>query len=45
MIVVVLLGTGMRLGELVNLEWDHVGIDNGGTITVTGKKRHLQAYP
>src|SRR5690606_6390362 len=31
MIVVILLGTGMRLGELVNLEWDHVGIENGGT--------------
>ena len=45
MIVVILLGTGMRLGELVNLEWDHVGIENGGTITVYGKKRELSSIP
>jgi integrase/recombinase XerD len=42
--VVVLLGTGMRLGELVNLRWDDVDFLNK-VITVIGKKRQQSSIP
>lgn len=39
-----LLGTGIRLGELINLKWDNVDFKNG-TITVFGKKRQYRSIP
>lgn len=42
--IVVLLGTGMRLGELVNLRWDDVDFVNQA-ITVVGKKRQQSSVP
>jgi len=46
MIVIILLGTGMRLGELVNLTWHSINIENGaGTLTVYGKKRRDSSIP
>jgi len=43
-IVMVLLGTGMRLGELVNLKWSDVDFVNQ-VITVMGKKRQQSSIP
>ncbi|MBO8162068.1 MAG: tyrosine-type recombinase/integrase [Thermosipho sp. (in: Bacteria)] len=43
-IIYVLLGTGVRLGELVNLKWDDVDLKNG-VITVFGKKRQMRSVP
>lgn len=37
-VIVTLLGTGVRLGELVNLRWDDVDLQNM-TITVFGKRQ------
>lgn len=44
MLVVFLLGTGVRLGELVNLKWDDVSFVNF-TVTVCGKKREQSSIP
>ncbi|WP_313637977.1 tyrosine-type recombinase/integrase [Paenibacillus sp.] len=44
MLVVFLLGTGVRLGELVNLKWDDVSFINF-TVTVCGKKREQSSIP
>ncbi len=43
-IILFLLGTGVRLGELVNLKWQHVLFDQG-IITVYGKKREYSSIP
>lgn len=43
-IIIVLLGTGMRLGELVNLKWSEVDFNNE-IITVYGKKRMSSSIP
>lgn len=42
--IVVLLGTGMRLGELVSLRWDGVDFVNQ-VVTVVGKKRQQSSIP
>ncbi|MFY0546343.1 tyrosine-type recombinase/integrase [Brevibacillus sp. H7] len=42
--IVFLLGTGVRLGEMVNLTWNEVDVKNG-TITVFGKKRQQCSIP
>jgi integrase/recombinase XerD len=42
--IVFLLGTGVRLGELVNLIWNDVDLKNG-TIIVFGKKRQQSSIP
>lgn len=43
-IIVVLLGTGMRVGELANLRWRDIDFDHD-TITVFGKKRIMGTIP
>lgn len=43
-IIVVLLGTGIRLGELVSLKWSDVDFVNQ-VITVMGKKRQQSSIP
>jgi len=43
-IIVVLLGTGMRLGEMINLTWKDVDLTNG-VVTVFGKKREKSSIP
>jgi len=43
-IIITLLGTGMRLGEMCNLKWDDVGFKYQ-TITVWGKKREQSSIP
>ncbi|QRG66008.1 tyrosine-type recombinase/integrase [Brevibacillus choshinensis] len=43
-IIVFLLGTGVRLGELVNLRWSDINMVSG-TITVWGKKRQQSSIP
>lgn len=43
-IIVMLLGTGVRLGELVNLRWDDVDLHNL-MLTVFGKKRQQSSVP
>jgi len=42
--IVFLLSTGVRLGEMVNLAWNEVDIKNG-TTTVFGKKRQQSSIP
>ncbi|MEZ2661280.1 tyrosine-type recombinase/integrase [Aneurinibacillus aneurinilyticus] len=42
--ILVLLGTGIRLGELCNLKWKEVDLVNG-TIIVFGKKRQQSSVP
>lgn len=42
--ILMLLGTGIRLGELVNLKWDNVDFINL-TVTVYGKKRQDSSLP
>ncbi|GED25195.1 tyrosine recombinase XerC [Brevibacillus agri] len=42
--IVFLLGTGVRLGEMVNLSWNEVDLKNG-TIIVFGKKRQQSSIP
>lgn len=42
--IVFLLGTGVRLGEMVNLTWNEVDLKNG-TIIVFGKKRQQSSIP
>ncbi len=42
--IVFLLATGVRLGEMVNLKWNEVDIKNG-TVTVFGKKRQQSSIP
>lgn len=42
--IIVLLGTGVRLGELRNLTWNDVNLTSG-TITVFGKKREQSSIP
>lgn len=43
-ILVFLLGTGCRLGEMCNLKWSDVDFDTN-TITVFGKKRQSRSIP
>lgn len=43
-IIVTMLGTGIRLGELCNLKWDDVSF-KFQTITVWGKKREQSSIP
>lgn len=43
-IIVFLLGTGVRVGELVNLMWNDVDLVNG-VVTVIGKKRVSSSIP
>jgi integrase/recombinase XerD len=43
-IIVFLLGTGVRIGELINLKWSDVNLKNG-VITVFGKKREQASIP
>lgn len=43
-IIVTLLGTGVRLGELVNLQWRHIDLRNR-IISVFGKKRITRSIP
>lgn len=43
-IIVFLLGTGVRLGELINLKWNDIDLRNG-TVTVWGKKREQSSIP
>ncbi len=43
-IIVTLLGTGIRLGELVNLEWKNVGLINRNMI-IFGKNRITRNIP
>lgn len=42
--IVTLLGTGMRLGELINLRWKDISF-NDYTILVYGKKREYSSIP
>ena len=42
--ILTLLGTGIRLGELCNLKWKEVDLVNG-TIIVFGKKRQQSSVP
>lgn len=44
MIVIFLLSTGVRRGELINLKWKDVDFDNQ-TIAVFGKKRQVASIP
>lgn len=43
-IIVFLLGTGVRLGELVNLKWTDIDLKNGSA-SILGKKRELSSVP
>jgi integrase/recombinase XerD len=43
LIVVFFLGTGVRLGELVNLKWNDIDLKNG-VVTIFGKKREQYLY-
>lgn len=43
-VIVFLLGTGVRLGELVNLRWVDLNFV-GHTVTVVGKKREQSSIP
>lgn len=42
--IITLLGTGIRLGELINLKWNDVDL-RSGTVTVFGKKREQSSIP
>ncbi|MDQ0168201.1 tyrosine-type recombinase/integrase [Bacillus horti] len=43
-IIIFLLATGVRLGEMCNLKWSDVDLDTG-TIVVFGKKRQSRSIP
>lgn len=43
-ICITLLGTGMRLGEMINLQWSDIDFKSG-TVTVWGKKREQSSIP
>lgn len=43
-IIITLIGTGVRLGELVNLKWNDINFDHN-VITVFGKKRMQSSIP
>lgn len=43
-IIITLLGTGVRLGELINLKWNDIDFKSG-TVTVFGKKREQSSIP
>lgn len=43
-IIVTFLGTGIRLGELVNLQWRHIDLINKN-MSVFGKKRIIRSIP
>ncbi len=43
-IVLTLLGTGIRVGELINIQWNDVDLTNG-KVTVFGKKRMQRTIP
>lgn len=43
-IIIFLLGTGVRLGEMCNLKWSDVDLDTN-TIIVFGKKRQSRSIP
>lgn len=42
--IVFLLGTGVRLGELIGLKWSDIDIVNGSA-SILGKKRELSSVP
>lgn len=44
MICVTLLGSGIRLGELINLKWDDISLASG-SMSIIGKKRELSSIP
>jgi integrase/recombinase XerD len=44
LIIVFFLGTGVRLGELINLKWYDVDLKNG-VVTIFGKKREQSSIP
>jgi integrase/recombinase XerD len=44
MIIVTMLGTGIRLGEMINLEWNWVNI-HARIMSVDGKKRQTSSVP
>ncbi|MGM0828088.1 MAG: tyrosine-type recombinase/integrase [Bacillota bacterium] len=44
MIIITLLSTGMRRGELVNLRWSDIDFENN-VVTVYGKKRQSASIP
>ncbi|WP_135553338.1 tyrosine-type recombinase/integrase [Paenibacillus cymbidii] len=43
-IIIFLLGTGVRLGELISLKWSDVELSSGSA-TIMGKKRELSSVP
>lgn len=43
-IILTLVGTGVRLGELCNLTWNNIDFKNR-TVTVIGKKRQQSSIP
>lgn len=43
-IIITLIGTGMRLGELISIRWSDIDFVNQ-TVTVWGKKRQLSSIP
>lgn len=43
-IMITLLGTGVRLGELINLKWNDIDFKSA-TVTVYGKKREQSSIP
>lgn len=44
MVVITMLGSGMRLGELCNLRWDDIDFDNQ-IMSIFGKKRKTASIP
>ncbi|SFL12784.1 Site-specific recombinase XerD [Paenibacillus sp. 1_12] len=44
LIIVFLLGTGVRLGEMVTLKWNDLDLKNGSA-SIIGKKRELSSVP
>lgn len=44
MMILFLLGTGARRGEIVNLQWNHVDLVNN-TVSLVGKNRMLETIP
>ncbi|MBA9088043.1 integrase/recombinase XerD [Fontibacillus solani] len=43
-IIVFLLGTGVRLGELISITWNDMDLKNGSA-SILGKKRELSSVP
>ena len=44
-ILVVALGTGMRLGEILNLEWEHVDFDTRTITVAKSKSGKVRSFP